>query len=349
MKKIKIGKNKYIGEKEPCFIIAEMSANHAQDLKIAKKIIRAAKKSGADAVKIQTYTPDTMTIPSKRKWFMVKHPKWGGQSLYDLYKKAYTPWKWHKDLKKVAEDEGVALFSTPFDKSAVDFLQEQDVPVYKVASFELVDIPLLKYIAQTGKPVIMSTGMANLQEIKEAVAALRKHGCEDLVLLKCVSSYPADPSDMNIKTIEDLRERFKVHVGLSDHSLGIGVAIASVVLGAKVIEKHFTISRKIKNPDSFFSIEPGEMGDLVKNVRLVEKAIGKRFYGLTQKEKMSKVFRRSIFIVKDTQKGELFNEGNLRIVRPSNGMKPKHYEAILGRKARKTVKAGTPLGRSMYS
>lgn len=342
-KRIKITNNKYISDNDPCFIVAEMSANHAQDLKIAKRIIKEAKKAGADAIKLQTYMPDTMTLDCKNKYFMIKHPKWGGQTLYNLYKKAYTPWKWHKELKKVADDEGLVFFSTPFDSKAVDLLEELNVPLYKIASAELVDLPLIKYVAQTGKPIVMSTGMATLAEINEAVQAARDNGAKDIILLKCVSSYPSAPSDMNLRTIPDLQKRFNVLAGLSDHTLGFTVSIAAVGLGAKLIEKHFTISRRIKNPDSFFSLEPADLKELVEGVRIVEKAVGKVFYGLTEEEKHSRLYRRSIFAVKSIKKGELLSEKNIRIIRPAYGIKPKHYWSVLGRKASKNIQAGTPL------
>lgn len=347
MQRIKIAKCQYIGDQDPCFVVAEMSANHAQDLRAAKKIIKEAKKAGADAIKVQTYTPDTLTIPSNRKCFMVKHPKWGGQTLYELYKKAYMPWEWHMDLKKIADDEGITFFSTPFDKSAVDLLEKLEVPLYKIASFELVDIPLIKYVAQTGKPIIMSTGMATLDEIGEAVEAARENGAKDIILLKCVSGYPADPSEMNLKTIPHLQKTFSALVGISDHSLGIGVAIAAVALGAKVVEKHFILSRKMETPDSFFSIEHNEMKELVENIRLTEQAVGKVFYGLSRKEKQSKVFRKSIFAVKDIRKGEKFTEKNIRVIRPGQGLKPKFLDSVLKKKATRNIGLGSPLAWAM--
>ena len=342
-KRIKVARNKYISEQDPCFIVAEMSANHAQDLKIAKKLIKQAKKAGADAIKLQTYTPDSMTLDSDKKYFKIKHHKWGGQTLYDLYKEAYTPWKWHKELKKIAEDEDIVFFSTPFDRQAVDFLEELDVPLYKIASAELVDLPLIKYVAQTGKPIVFSNGMATLAEIREAVSVARSNGAKDIIILKCVSNYPANPADMNLNTIPDLKRKFGVLSGLSDHTLGSAVSIAAVALGAKLIEKHFTISRKIKTLDAFFSLEPQEFQKLVRNVRVVEKALGKVFYGLTREEKKSRLYRRSIFTVKPIKKGELLTEKNVRVIRPAHGIKPKYYWSVLGRKAARSIQAGVPL------
>lgn len=347
MKRIKVNKNRYISEKDPCFIVAEMSANHARDLKVAKKIIKAAKKSGADAVKIQTYTPDTMTLDSRKKYFQIKHPKWGGQTLYELYKKAHMPWEWHEDLMRLAKDEGIILFSTPFDKSAVDLLERLDVPLYKIASFELVDIPLIKYIAQTRKPMIISTGMATLGEIKDAVEAAKNNGAKDIILLKCVSSYPADPSVMNLRSIPLLRDKFNVPVGLSDHTLGVVVPIVAISLGVKVVEKHFTLSRSIETPDSFFSVDMSEMRHLVDNIRAAESALGKKAWDITDKEKTSRVYRRSIFSVAEINKGEVFSEDNIRVIRPSHGLKPKYYEDIIGKRSKKSISKGVPLTRSM--
>lgn len=267
------------------FIVAEASANHAQSFKRAASLIRKAKECGASAVKFQLYTPDTLTIGVNNKYFRIKHPKWGGQTLYQLYKKAYTPWSWFKKLKKVADDSGILFFATAFDKTAVDFLEELGVPLHKIASFELVDLPLIEYMAKTKKPLILSTGMATLSEIKEAVNTASNAGAKEIILLKCVSSYPARAEYMNLKTIAHMEKMFGYPVGLSDHTLGVGVSIAAVSLGAKVIEKHFTLSRKIKTPDSFFSIEPQELKMLVKNIRIVEKAIGKVHYGITEEEK----------------------------------------------------------------
>ena len=340
--KIKI-KGKHIGRDCPVFVIAELSANHNQVFNTAVRTIKAAKNSGADAVKLQTYTPDTMTIDADNKEFLVNHPVWGGQSLYQLYKKAYTPWKWFKRLKKVADDLGIILFSTAFDKSSVDFLEELDVPVHKIASFELVDLPLIEYAARTRKPLILSTGMAAIKEIEEALAAARRGGAKDIILLKCVSSYPANPKEMNLRTIPDMERRFHCPVGLSDHTLGAGTAVAAVSLGAVMIEKHFILSRTINAPDGFFSIEPGELKGLVKDIRTAENSLGKVRYGLTREEKESVVFRRSLFVVKDIKDGEFLTEDNVRSIRPARGLKPKYLKRVIGKKARKDIPRGTPL------
>jgi len=339
---IKIG-NKKIGEGQPAFIIAEISANHGQDFNRAALLIKKAKEAGADAVKFQTYTADTITIDSNKRYFAVKHPKWGGQTLYQLYQKAYTPWEWFGRLKKIADEKGIIFFSTAFDKTAVDFLEDMDVPFHKIASFELVDIPLIEYMAKTKKPLIMSTGMATESEMKEAVKAARSAGAKDIILLKCVSNYPAKPEEMNIKTIPDMRKRFQCPIGLSDHTLGIGVSVAAVSLGAQVVEKHFTLSRTLETPDSFFSIEPHELKTLVENIRITEKAMGRVHYGPSGREKKSRVFRRSLFTTKDTKKGDIFSEENVRSIRPAAGLMPKYLNSVIGKKAKKDIKKGTPL------
>ncbi|MEM5875593.1 MAG: pseudaminic acid synthase [Candidatus Aenigmatarchaeota archaeon] len=326
-----------------CFIVAEISANHGQNFNRAIALIKKAKECGVDAVKFQCYTPDTLTINCDNEYFRIKHPKWGGQTLYQLYKKAYTPWDWFKKLKKVAEDLGLIFFATAFDKTAVDFLEELEVPIHKIASFELVDLPLIEYIAKTKKPLILSTGMATLKEIKEAVEVAKNAGAKDIILLKCVSSYPAKYEEMNLKTIPDMQKRFKLPVGLSDHTLGIATSIAAVCLGAKLIEKHFCLSRKIETPDSFFSLEPQELKMLVENIRNAEKSLGEVHYGLTEDEKKSRVFRRSLFVVKDIKKGEVFTEYNVRSIRPAYGIHPKNYNKILGKQAKMNIKRGSPL------
>jgi len=336
-------KNKLVKDSSHCLIIAEVSANHGQNFNRDIALIKKANQCGADAVKFQAYTPDTLTINADNKYFQIKHPEWGGQTLYELYKKAYTPWSWFKKLKSIADDLGIIFFSTAFDKTAVDLLEEIDVPIHKIASFELIDLPLVEYVAKTKKPLIMSTGMASIPEIEEAVDTAKKAGTKDIILLKCGSNYPARPEDMNLKTIPHMKEMFNCPIGLSDHSLGIEVSIAAVALGAAVIEKHFTLSRKIKTPDSFFSIEPKELKELVENIRIVEKALGKVHYGLTEEEKKGNVFRRSLFVVKYINKGEIFTEENLKSIRPANGLSPKYIRTILGRVAKKTIKKGTPL------
>lgn len=336
-----------IRKTDSTLIVAEISANHRQDLNEAVALIKKAKECGADAVKFQTYTADTLTIDSDNRFFKIKHPHWGGQTLYQLYKKAYTPWKWFKKLKKVSDNLGIMFFSTAFDKTSVDFLEELKVPFQKIASFELVDLPLVEYAAKTGKPLIMSTGMASVSEIKEAIDVARKHRAGDITLLKCVSSYPASPNQMNLNTITDMRKRFNCTVGLSDHTLGIASSLAAVSLGANIIEKHFTLSRKIKTPDYFFSMEPGELKTLVENIRVVEKAMGEIHYGLTPEEKKSRIFRRSLFVVKDVKKGEIFTDQNIRSIRPSAGLAPKYLKKILGKKAKRNLKKGTPLVRDV--
>jgi len=330
-----------------CFIVAEISANHGQSFNRAVALIKKAKECGVDAVKFQCYTPDTLTIDSNRKYFIIKHPKWGGKTLYQLYKEAYTPWDWLKKLKKIAESLGLVFFATAFDKTAVDFLEELDVPIHKIASFELVDLPLIEYIAKTKKPLILSTGMATLEEIKEAVDTAKKAGAKDIILLKCVSSYPAKPKEMNLRTIPDMAKRFKLPVGLSDHTLGIATSIAGVCLGAKIIEKHFCLSRKIETPDSFFSLEPNELKLLVENIRIVEKALGEVHYGLTEEEKRSRVFRRSLFAIKDIEKGEVISEENVKSIRPAYGLPPKYIKKIIGRKAKLKIRYGNPIKEYM--
>ncbi|MDD5560617.1 MAG: pseudaminic acid synthase [Candidatus Omnitrophica bacterium] len=334
---------KKIGFKQSAFIIAEISANHYQKIDNAIKMIKAAKEAGADAVKFQVYTPDTITFNSNNDYFKIKSGKWKGQTLYELYKKAYTPWGWFKKLKTIADNLGLAFFATAFDKTAIDFLEDLKVPFHKIASFELIDLSLIEYAAKTKKPIILSTGMATIQEIREAVNIAKKSGSKDITLLKCVSSYPADPREMNLSTILDMKKRFGCRVGLSDHTLGTAVSIAAVCLGAIVVEKHFTLSRKIKTPDSSFSIEPIELKELVNSVRMAERAVGDVFYGPTAKEKTSLDFRRSLFAVKDISRGEQLTEENIRSIRPSCGIEPKYYKRILRKVARKDITRGTPL------
>jgi pseudaminic acid synthase len=327
----------------PAYIIAEMSANHNKNFDTAVKIIEEAKKAGADAVKLQTYTPDTITMDSDNKCFKIKDTIWKGKTLYQLYEEAYTPWEWQPRLKKIADDLNIDLFSSPFDASAVDFLEQMDAPAYKIASFELVDLPLLKKVAATGKPVIMSTGMATLDEIKEAVDTLRGNNCMELALLKCTSAYPAPPEEANLRTISHLSEIFNVPAGLSDHTLGSTVAIAAVALGACIIEKHFCLDRKDSGPDASFSMEPSEFAQMIKEIRIAEKSLGKISYELTESQEKSKAFRRSLFAVENIKKGDLFTEKNIRSIRPGNGLPPKHLEAILGKKAKADIQKGMPL------
>ncbi len=334
---------KNLFDKRGCFIAAEVSANHGQDLTRAVAMIKKAKECGADAVKFQTYTPDTLTIDSDKRFFRLRHPKWGGQTLYQLYSKAFTPWEWFPLLKKTADDEKITFFSTAYDKSSVDFLEGIGVPFHKIASFEIVDIPLIEYAAKTGKPLVLSTGMADLGEIKRAVMAARRAGAGEVVLLKCVSSYPADPSEMNLRTIPDMARRFGARVGISDHTLDTAASVAAAALGAVMVEKHFTLDRKIQTPDSFFSIEPSELEALVRDIRVVEKALGQASYGTTKKEKTSRVFRRSLFAVKDIKKGEVINEENVRSIRPCFGLEPRYFKRIAGKKAKRGVTKGTPI------
>lgn len=335
--------DKCIGNNQPCYIIAEMSANHAGSYERAVEIMHAAKESGADCIKIQTYTPDTMTINSDKEYFKIKKGTWKGEKLYELYGKAYTPWEWQENLKIEAEKIGIDFLSTPFDKTSVDFLESIGVDFYKIASFELVDIPLIKYIASKGKPIIMSTGMGSFEEIEDAINAVKSEKNEDLCVLKCSSSYPAISGDMNLKTMLYLKQTFNVPVGLSDHSMGSVASIAAVAMGAKVIEKHFCISRKIENPDSSFSMEPHEFKNMVDDIRATERAIGKVSFELSEKENENKIFRRSIFVVKNVKKGEILTEDNIRIIRPAYGLEPKYYEEILGKKALRDIESATPL------
>ncbi|MGB9498866.1 MAG: pseudaminic acid synthase [Dissulfuribacterales bacterium] len=335
--------NWVIGNGYPTYIIAEMSANHNHDYNKAVKIIEAAKEVGADAIKLQTYTPDTMTIDCDNKYFRISGTIWEGKKLYELYKEAYTPWEWHPKLKHVAEKLGLDFFSTPFDISAVDFLETLDVCAYKIASFEVVDIPLLRRIAQTGKPIIMSTGMASLAEIDEAVQAIKAECNDQIVLLKCTSAYPAPPEEANLKTIPHMAKAFGVPTGLSDHTLGSVVAVGAVALGACIIEKHFTLSRNDCGPDSSFSMEPHEFKQMVDDVRTVEKAIGHVSYDLTESQKESCVFRRSLFVIKDMKAGDEFTEENVKSIRPGFGLHTRHSEDILGRRASYNLTRGTPL------
>jgi pseudaminic acid synthase len=343
MDEITIGK-KLIGKNTPAFIIAELSANHQQKYDLAAESIKAIKETGADAVKLQTYTPDTITIDVDNEYFQIKHGTlWDGKTLYELYKQAYTPWEWQPKLKEIAEDFGLIFISTPFDKSAVDFLEEIKVPAYKVASFEITDIPLIEYIASKGKPVIISTGIATLADIGEAIKACRSMGNKQLALLKCTSAYPAPLEDVNLKTLPNLARRFKTVVGISDHTLGISVPIASTALGAKIIEKHFILDRKLGGPDADFSLEPDEFKAMVMAVRETEKAIGKPRYYLTDNAKKNRVFARSLFSVKDIQAGELLTQDNVKSIRPGYGLHPKYMNQVIGRKARVDIKKGTPL------
>jgi N-acetylneuraminate synthase len=348
MKDIRI-ENKIIGINHKPFIIAEMSGNHNQSIDRAYAIIDAAVESGADAVKLQTYTPDTMTIDATNGLFQIndENSLWKGRNLYDLYKEAHTPWEWHKPLFEYAKKKGIYMFSTPFDETAVDFLEELGVGAYKIASFENTDHPLLKKVAKTGRPVIMSTGLAKLSDLDESVSVLRSNGCKELILLKCTSTYPASPENTHLLTIPHMAQLFNCHVGLSDHTMGIGAAIASVALGAHVIEKHFTISRADGGVDSQFSIEPQELKSLVVESERAFLALGKVYYGIQETEKKSLRFKRSIYLVKDIEQGETYSHENIRVIRPGDGLQPKYLENIIGKKASQSIKAGTPLSWEM--
>jgi len=328
----------------PCYVIAEMSANHGQDFEQAVRILQAAKAAGADAIKLQTYTPDTLTIDCDNEHFRVgKGTIWAGRKLCELYGEAFTPWEWQPKLKTIAAGIGLDCFSTPFDATAVDFLEAMGVPAHKIASFELVDHALLQRVARTGKPIIMSTGMATLEEIEEAVRAIRDAGGMQLALMKCTSAYPAAPEEMNLRTIPDLAQRFGVPVGLSDHTLGIAAPVAAVALGACLVEKHLTLSRQTPGPDSAFSLEPHEFKEMVGAIRAAEKALGRVNYELTKGEAATRAFRRSLFVVEDVKAGDVFTEKNVRSIRPGHGLPPKHLPEVLGRKAARNLRRGTPL------
>jgi pseudaminic acid synthase len=339
---------KHIWGKGP-FIIAEMSGNHNQSLERALAIVKAAAGAGVHALKVQTYTAETMTLDLDRREFYVKEPKnlWKGRSLYKLYQEAHTPWEWHKPIFALCKKLGIVGFSTPFDATAVDFLEELDVPLYKIASFELIDIPLIRRAARTGKPLIMSTGMATIAEIREALAAARQAGAADITLLKCTSGYPASPLDANLLTIPDMKKRFKCRVGLSDHSLGTEVSLAAVALGATVIEKHFTLSRSEGGVDSAFSLEPDEMKRLVEGAKTAWQSVGQIKYGPSKGESISLKYRRSLYVARDMQAGETFTKENLRAIRPGLGLPPKYYDRLLGKAVKQPLKKGTPVSWAM--
>lgn len=342
------GKRK-IGQGYPVFIVAELSGNHNQNYARARRVIDTAIDAGVDAVKLQTYTPDTLTIESNKKWFIPRSGPWVGQTLYELYKKTYTPWKWQPKLKRYAEKKGILLFSTPFDETAVDFLEKMNVAAYKVASFELPDVWLLKRIAKTKKPVILSRGMASKKEITLALKTLRQNGTSDIALLHCVSAYPVAPEDMNLSTITDIARRFKVVTGLSDHSLSPIVPVVAVALGASIVEKHITLSRTDGGADARFSLEPNELRNMVRSIREAEKTIGKPTYMLNAQEADNMVFRRSIFSVQDIATGESLTRENVRVIRPGYGLAPKFYHSVLGKRAKKLIKKGTPLSLQLIT
>lgn len=335
--------NRDIGKGHKPYIIAEMSGNHNGDITRAIELIKAAKDAGADAVKLQTYTADTITINHDSEEFMIRGGLWDGSKLYDLYEQAHTPWDWHKTLFDEAEKLGITIFSSPFDHTAVDFLESLNAPAYKIASFELIDLPLIRKVAATGKPMIMSTGNANLAEIEEAVAAAKAAGATDIVLLHCTSGYPTPASQANISTMAVMRDAFGVEVGLSDHTMDIGVSVAAVALGACVIEKHFTLARADGGPDSAFSLEKEELKSLVTNCNMAFESIGKPNFISTEVELQTKVHRRSLYVVKDIKKGEVFTEEHVRSIRPGNGILPKYLDDVLGSYAKEDISFGTPL------
>ncbi|WP_459478693.1 pseudaminic acid synthase [Clostridium saccharoperbutylacetonicum] len=333
-----------IGENQKTFIIAEMSANHNNDFDRAVELIKKAAWAGADAIKLQTYTPDTITIDCDNEYFQIKQGTiWDGTTLHKLYQGAYTPWEWQPKLKKIAEEEGLICFSSPFDFTSVDFLEEMDVPAYKIASFEINDIPFIEYIASKGKPIIISTGIARMSDIQDAIDACKRMGNENVALLKCTSSYPAPVEEINLKTIPNMKETFDVVVGLSDHTMGHAVSVGGVAIGAQIIEKHMTLRRADGGADSKFSMEPEEFKEMVDNIRIVEKAVGRVTYDLTQKQINSREHSRSLFVVKDVKEGELFTEENIRSIRPGFGLETKYIKDIIGKTAKKSILKGTPM------
>ena len=341
---MKIDSNQ-IGKSYPPFIVAEMSGNHNQSLERALKIIDMAAEAGADAIKIQTYTADTITLKSDKEDFLIKDKSslWAGENLHSLYEKAHTPWEWHEKIFDYSKKKGISCFSSPFDESAIEFLEKFNPPAYKIASFENNHLPLIKCAAKTKKPLIISTGMATVSEIENAVNTTREQGCEDIVLLKCTSTYPASPSNSNISTLPHLKSLFNTEVGISDHTLGIGVPLVSIGYGATFIEKHFTLNRSDGGVDSQFSLEPHELKSLVIESKRAWESIGNITYGSSSEEKSSMIFKRSIYVAKDIKKGELFNQSNLRVIRPGYGCSPKFYESLIGKQAKKDFMAGTPL------
>lgn len=343
---MKIG-NHTIDSNSPTFIIAELSANHNGSLETAKNTIKAAKEAGANCVKFQTYTPDTITINHKSDYFKIAQETiWDGQYLYDLYNQAYTPWEWHKELFQTCKEEGLESFSSPFDFTAVDFLEELNVPAYKIASFEITDIPLIKYTASKMKPIIISTGISTFEDIKLAVETCRDVGNNDVVLLKCTSSYPAPLDEANMIMISDLAKKFDVMVGLSDHTLGLVAPITSIALGAKIIEKHFILDKSVGGPDASFSMDKNEFSEMVKSIRQAEMSLGNVDYSLTEKQEKSRVFSRSLFAVKDIEAGEKITKENIRSIRPGYGLHPKYFNRILDTKLSKKIKKGSPLDKS---
>ncbi|MGA9040145.1 MAG: pseudaminic acid synthase [Terriglobales bacterium] len=340
---LKIGQ-RLVGPGQPVYVVAELSANHHQEFEQAVRILHAAKAVGADAVKLQTYTPDTITIRSDREYFRIGGGTlWDGRTLYDLYGEAHTSWAWQPKLKEVADDLGLDLFSSPFDSTAVDFLEGMNVPAYKLASCELVDIALIQKMARTGKPLIISTGMATVEEIEEALNAARDAGCTQIALLKCTAAYPALPEEMNLRTIPEMASRFQVPVGLSDHSTGIAVPVAAAALGACIIEKHITLSRTLQGPDSAFSLEPQEFKSMVEAVRVAEKALGEVHFGASPHEQSTRTFRRSLFIVEDVRQGQTLTPENVRSIRPGHGLHTRHLAEVIGKRAARDIERGTPV------
>ena len=331
-------------ENNRTFVIAELSANHGNDIDIVRKTIKAAKRTGADAIKIQTYTADTITIDSKKKFFKINQGTyWDGQYLYDLYKTASLPWEWHEEIFKVAKEEGILCFSSPFDSTAVDLLESLNNPIYKIASFEITDIPLIEYVARKGKPMIISTGIADIADIELAIETCRKVGNNDITILKCTSAYPADPTHANLLTIPDIKSRFGVKVGLSDHTMGIEGPIVAAALGATVIEKHFILDKNIGGPDAHFSLDEKEFTEMVKAVRIAESMLGKIDYEMTEKKKKSRQFSRSLFVVKDVKADEVITKENVRSIRPGFGMLPKYFPEIIGKQFKIDIEKGNPL------
>ncbi|MFA6548422.1 MAG: pseudaminic acid synthase [Candidatus Margulisiibacteriota bacterium] len=344
MKRIKI-ENRWVGEGEPCFIIAELSCNHNQSFDLAVKTLRAAKEAGADAIKLQTFSLDAITLDCNSKYFQIDHGTlWDGTTLYELYKKAYTPWEWLPDLMAMAKKLGLICFSAPGDKAAVDYLEKLGVPAYKIASFEITDLPLIEYVAAKGKPLILSTGIATREDIEEALSTCFNQGNDQIALLKCLSAYPAPPEESNLKMIPYLENEFQTVVGLSDHSLGSTVPLVAIPLGAKIIEKHFIIDRKLNSLDSEFSMEPAEFKEMVRSVREAESILGKVGFELTEKIIMNRKFCRSLFVVEDIKKGAVFSGKNVKSIRPGYGLPPKNIKAIIGEKAGRDIEKGTPLG-----
>ena len=331
-------------DRTKCFIIAELSANHGGKLEIALETVRAAKRAGADAIKLQTYTADTITLDSKKEYFKINQgTHWDGQYLYDLYKDAFLPWEWHKPIFALAKKEGLVCFSSPFDFTAVDFLEKLNCPIYKIASFEITDIPLIEYVASKGKPIIISTGIAEIQDIELAISACKSQGNNDITILKCTSAYPSDPTDANLKTIADIQKRFNVKVGLSDHTMGIEAPMIAVAMGAQVIEKHFILDKSIGGADAHFSLDEKEFKQMIDAVRLTEKMMGKIDYEMTEKKQKSRQFSRSLFITKNVNIGETISKDNVRSIRPGFGLHPKEFPSIIGKKFSQNQEKGTPL------